>query len=268
MVIGSFGILRQQMPRRPPLHLAVASGDHASAMSGVFVSFQARRIADVVITCNVNVFTTMMPDSFTDSVTLPSTDIPEACVITAIAGVRGRRANVLTKGCDDRSAYLRSIVDPETVLYGSGALSNLTFAEMPLVPKPVGATDGGILPLPTFEQKRVTILDTGPLFRGLGLVEIRVTAITATEEVSSRQPATIDAQMLAEDCCGELFPGFVIDALFGYDVALCHEVTAANVLARSTVAGAANFILFPTSNWEMRPLKSGSCTAMSEREVS
>src|SRR3989338_3811618 len=91
---------------------------------------------------------------------------------------------------------------------------------MPSVPRLIGATDNCIIPLPTLDQKRAILLNALPLFRGLGLDQVRVAAIAASEKVSDRQPATGDAAALAEESRSGALAGLIVDGPFGYDVAL------------------------------------------------
>ncbi|WP_297973168.1 phosphate acyltransferase, partial [uncultured Amaricoccus sp.] len=95
------------------------------------------------------------------------------------------------------------------------------------------------------EQKRAIVGNARPLFAGLGLAEVRVAAIAASEKVTPGQPATADAAALAAESRAGKLPGLVVDGPFGYDVALSPEAAAAKGLAGSPVAGRADLILFP-----------------------
>lgn len=244
-VIRDFDTLRARMGGRPPLRLAVAGGDDPMVMDGVAAAFAAGLVAEAAISGDAAVLAGLIPPALADRVRALPAATPAACAAAAVAEVRQGRADVLMKGHVDSTAYLKAVVDREQGIRGDGVLSNLTLAEMPSVPRLIGATDNGILPLPTLDQKRALIRNAGPLFFGLGLTEIRVAAIAATEKVSDRQPATVDAAALAAESRAGLFPGFIIDGPFGYDVALSARAAAAKGLSASPVAGAADLILFP-----------------------
>lgn len=246
MVIRSFDALRAAMQGRAPLHLAVAGGDDAGVMAGVVSGFEAGLIASVALTGDVAVMRALLPDAWRNRVRLIAADSGAQAAVLAVAEVRAGLADVLMKGHVDSAAYLRAIVDRETGIRAGAVLSNLTLAQMPSVPRLIGATDNGIIPLPTLDQKRAILLNALPLFRGLGLDQVRVAAIAASEKVSDRQPATGDAAALAEESRSGALAGLIVDGPFGYDVALSVRAAEAKGLQDSPVAGQADLILFPS----------------------
>ncbi len=245
MVIRNFQTLRRAMAARAPLHLAVAGGDDGAVIAGVVAGFEAGLVASAVISGQGDAIRAALPQGLRDRVRLLPADTPEACARAAVAELRAGRAQVLMKGHVDSAAYLRAVVDRDTGIRGAGVLSNLTLAEMPSVPRLIGATDNGIVPAPTLEQKRAILRNALPLFRGLGLEQVRVAAIAASEKVSERQPATVDAAALAAEARAGALPGLIVDGPFGYDVALSADAARAKGLGASPVAGQADLILFP-----------------------
>jgi phosphate butyryltransferase len=246
MVIRSFDALRAAMQGRAPLHLAVAGGDDAGVMAGVVAGFEAGLIASAALTGDVAVMRALLPDAWRNRVRLIAAETGAQAAALAVAEVRAGLADVLMKGHVDSAAYLRAIVDRETGIRAGAVLSNLTLAQMPSVPRLIGATDNGIIPLPTLDQKRAILLNALPLFRGLGLDQVRVAAIAASEKVSDRQPATGDAAALAEESRSGALAGLIVDGPFGYDVALSVRAAEAKGLQDSPVAGQADLILFPS----------------------
>ncbi len=253
MVIRSFEALQAAMVTRPAMRLAVAGAEEPSVIAGVVAGFAAGLLAQAVLTGRAEAIAPQIPADLASRIRiLPAASAAEAAAL-AVAEVRAGRADVLMKGTIDSAAYLRAVVDRETGIRAGGVLSNVTLAEMPSVPRLIGATDNGIVPLPTLDQKRAMLLNALPLFRGLGLAEVRVAAIAASEKVSDRQPATVDAAALAQESRDGALPGLIVDGPFGYDVALSEKAAAAKGLAGSPVAGKADLILFPN-------LESGNAT--------
>lgn len=253
MVIRSFEALQAAMVTRPAMRLAVAGAEEPSVIAGVVAGFAAGLLAQAVLTGRAEAIAPQIPADLASRIRiLPAASAAEAAAL-AVAEVRAGRADVLMKGTVDSAAYLRAVVDRETGIRAGGVLSNVTLAEMPSVPRLIGATDNGIVPLPTLDQKRAMLLNALPLFRGLGLAEVRVAAIAASEKVSDRQPATVDAAALAQESRDGALPGLIVDGPFGYDVALSEKAAAAKGLAGSPVAGKADLILFPS-------LESGNAT--------
>ncbi len=253
MVIRSFEALQAAMVTRPAMRLAVAGAEEPSVIAGLVAGFAAGLLAQAVLTGRAEAIAPQIPADLASRIRiLPAASAAEAAAL-AVAEVRAGRADVLMKGTVDSAAYLRAVVDRETGIRAGGVLSNVTLAEMPSVPRLIGATDNGIVPLPTLDQKRAMLLNALPLFRGLGLAEVRVAAIAASEKVSDRQPATVDAAALAQESRDGALPGLIVDGPFGYDVALSEKAAAAKGLAGSPVAGKADLILFPN-------LESGNAT--------
>uniref|UniRef100_UPI0039B95EC5 phosphate acyltransferase n=1 Tax=Albidovulum sp. TaxID=1872424 RepID=UPI0039B95EC5 len=205
---------------------------------------EAGLVGEAVLTGDAGAIRRLLPAAFTGRFRIEAATGGAEAAALAVAAIRAGAADVLVKGQVDSAAYLRAVVARDTGLRASDVLSNLTLAEMPSVPRLIGATDNGIVPLPTLAQKRAIILNAVPLFRGLGVVPLRVAAIAASEKVSPGQPATVDAAALAAD--RTLGEGVLVDGPFGYDVALSAEAAAKKGLAGSPVAGQADLILFPS----------------------
>ena len=245
MVIRNFDALRRAMSARAPLHLALAGGDDPNVIAGVVAAFEAGLVATAAISGQGDAIRAALPQGLRDRVRILLADTPEACARAAVAELRAGNAQVLMKGHVDSGAYLRAVVDRDTGIRGAGVLSNLTLAEMPSVPRLIGATDNGIIPAPTLDQKREILRNALPLFRGLGLDVVRVAAIAASEKVSERQPATVDAAALTAEARAGALPGLIVDGPFGYDVALSARAAQTKGLGGSAVAGQADLILFP-----------------------
>ena len=246
MVIRSFAELERALIGRVVLRPAVAAAEDADVIAALVQAMDAGLVAEAVLTGDPERIAALLPRSHAARChILPAADAAEAAA-RAVAAIRSGAANLLVKGHLDSAVYLRAVVARETGLRGAGVLSNLTLAEMPSVPRLVGATDNGILPLPTLEQKRAILANAVPLFAGLGVTPLRVAAIAASEKVSAGQPATVDAAALRDDSCAGHLPGLLVDGPFGYDVALSPRAAARKGLDGSEVAGRADLILFPS----------------------
>lgn len=244
MVIRSFAELEAALAGRPPLRPAVAGAEDPAVIEALVAAAEAGLVGEAVLTGDAVEIRRLLPAAFAGRFRIePAANGAEAAAL-AVAAIRAGAADVLVKGQVDSAAYLRAVVARETGLRASEVLSNLTLAEMPSVPRLIGATDNGIVPLPTLAQKRAIILNAVPLFRGLGVVPLRVAAIAASEKVSPGQPATVDAAALAAD--ETLGDEILVDGPFGYDVALSAGAAAKKGLAGSPVAGRADLILFPS----------------------
>ncbi|MBY6059604.1 phosphate acyltransferase [Leisingera daeponensis] len=246
MSVRSFAALEKAMSSRPPLRIAVAGADDSRVLEALALATAAGQISIAVLAGNAAETRKLLPAGLEGIVEIIDTPDADSCATQAVAAVREGAADILVKGSVDSASYLRAVVKKETGLRASGALSNLTLAEMPSLDRLIGATDNGIIPLPDLDQKRAILANSLPLFAGLGIAHPRVAAIAASEKVSERQPATTDAAALsAASRNGELGP-IIVDGPFGYDVALSQAAAEAKGLAGSQVAGRADLILFPS----------------------
>ncbi|WP_207100695.1 phosphate acyltransferase [Paracoccus shandongensis] len=246
MVIRSFAELDRMLRGRALLRPAIAGAEDAAVLDALVAAADAGLVRGAVLTGNGRAIRAMLPAALADRVTV--LDAPDAATAAslAVAAIRSGGANMLVKGQVDSAAYLRAVVARDTGLRGSGVLSNLTLAEMPSVPRLIGATDNGILPLPTLDQKRAIIANAAALFHALGVTPLRVAAIAASEKVADSQPATVDAAALAAEAATGAFAGVLVDGPFGYDVALSEAAARKKGLENSPVAGRADLILFPS----------------------
>jgi phosphate butyryltransferase len=246
MVIRSFSDLELALRSRPPLWAAVAGAEDSDVIAALVVAAEEGLLAEAVLTGNLSAISRLIPACHAKRFRLLHAEDDAEAAALAVAAVRSGEANVLVKGHLDSATYLRAVVTRETGLRDRGVLSNLTLAEMPSMPRLIGATDNGIIPLPTLEQKRAIITNAIPLFRGLRVAPLRVAAIAASEKVSTSQPATLDAAQLRNEAAAGDFGDVLVDGPFGYDVALSLEAATKKGLERSPVSGCADLILFPS----------------------
>jgi phosphate butyryltransferase len=245
MVIRSFDTLAAAMRRRPPLRVVLAGADDEGALAALAQGAAEGLVREAILVGDPARIASLLPEGLAGCARVVAAGDPAAMAAASVAAARAGEADLLAKGRIDSAAYLRAVVARDTGIRAGGVLSNLTLAEMPSVPRLLGATDTGIVPLPTLEQKRAILANARPLFAGLGLAEVRVAAIAASEKVSEAQPATVDAAALAAESRAGALPGLIVDGPFGYDVALSPQAAAAKGLEASPVAGRADLILFP-----------------------
>lgn len=245
MVIRNFSELETALKDRPPVRPAVAGAEDAATLEALAAALAEGLIAGAILAGDADRIAALLPTALAPHVHIrPAADAAEAAAL-AVAAIRAGEADVLVKGSVDSAAYLRAVVARDGGLRASPVLSNLTLAEMASVPRLIGATDNGILVLPTLEQKRAILQNALPLFRGLGVTPLRVAAIAASEKVHPAQPATVDAAALRDEwAAGD--GSVLVDGPFGYDVALSPAAAAKKGFATSPVAGRADLILFPS----------------------
>lgn len=244
MVMRSFAALEAAIQDRPPLRPVVAGADDPATLAALAEALVHGRIGGAILTGPEAAIRAALPPALADHVWIYPAGTAATAAALAVAAIRAGEADVLVKGSIDSAAYLRAIVARDTGLRASEVLSNITLAEMPSIPRLIGATDNGIVVQPTLAQKRAIIANALPLFAGLGVSPLRVAVIAASEKVHPAQPATTDATALRDEA--QIEGQLLIDGPFGYDVALSPEAAARKGLSGSPVAGLADLILFPS----------------------
>ncbi|WP_069298288.1 phosphate acyltransferase [Neptunicoccus sediminis] len=244
-MIRSFDALESEMSRRPPLRVVVAGADDDLVLQALETAAARGQIRSATLIGSAAEIRRLLPSALDPFAQIVDAPDPEVCAVKAVAAIRERAGDVLVKGTLNSAAYLRAVVDKSCGLRRAPVLSNLTLAEMPSLDRLIGATDNGIIPAPTLEQKRAILENANGLFAGLGNTCPRVAAIAASEKVSERQPATTDAAQLAAASRRGAFGGMQVDGPFGYDVAVSQAAAQRKGLDGSEVAGKADLILFP-----------------------
>lgn len=240
----SFAQMRAAVQSAPPIRLVVAGGEAPEIAKAICTLLQDGLISSALVTGREKEMVDLFPAQLPRGLEFLLAEDDETCARLAIEAIREGRGNVLMKGHISSTPYLRAVVDRERGLRGNGVLSNATVAQMPSMDRLLVATDNGILPHPDLGQKRQIVLNTMPLFRGLGIFPVRVAAVCASEKVSGTLPATLDAQALARECASGLLEGFEIGGPMGYDVAVSNEAALSKGLAHMPGAGDANLLLF------------------------
>jgi phosphotransacetylase len=163
--------------------------------------------------------------------------------------VRTGEADVLMKGLLSTDKYMHLILDKEKGLLPRGAvLAHVAVLEIPAYQRMHGkllfVSDAAIIPAPDLETKLKIVGYVVTAARSFGVERPRVALLAASEKVTDRMPATIDAAIIAKMAERGQIPNAVVDGPLALDVALSPEACAIKEL-RSPVEGAADALIFP-----------------------
>jgi phosphate butyryltransferase len=174
---------------------------------------------------------------------------PVAAGRIAVGLVRSGQADVLMKGLIPTSDYMKQILDKENGLLPAGhVLTHVSVVELPAYQKTHGkllfVADVAIIPAPDLPTKVKILEYCIAAARSFGIAEPRAALIAATEKVSSRMKATVEAaEMAAMARRGEI-TGAIVDGPLALDVALSPEACRIKGLD-SPVGGSADILVFP-----------------------
>ncbi len=171
----------------------------------------------------------------------------------AVGLVRDGQADVLMKGLISTADYMRLILDKEAGLLPAGrVLSHVTVAEFPagrLQPnRLLFMADVAIIPQPDLATQIQILGYCTAAARSFGIVRPRAALITATEKVSQRMPATVQAAEIVKRWqAGELAAEVGSAEVAGpisLDLAISTDACAIKGY-ESPVAGLADVLVFP-----------------------
>ncbi|MDD5563139.1 MAG: phosphate acyltransferase [Thermoanaerobaculaceae bacterium] len=163
--------------------------------------------------------------------------------------VRDGEADVLMKGLIGTDKYMHLILDKEGGLLPRGAvLTHLTVLDVPAYQATHGklllVSDVAVIPSPDLATKVKIVTYAVDAAHSFGIEIPKVALLAASEKVSDKMPATMDAAIIAKMAERGQISGAIVDGPLALDVAISPEACAIKGL-RSAVEGDADVLIFP-----------------------
>ena len=164
---------------------------------------------------------------------------------TAVALINRGEGAILMKGLVSTDKYMRAILDKENGLLPPRAvLSHVTVMENPNYHKLLFYGDVAIIPQPELKEKIAITNYVIKAAQALGVEKPKVAVIAATEQVSPKMPACVDAALISKMADRGQINGAYIDGPLALDVAIDKESAEIKKLG-GEVAGNADCLVFP-----------------------
>jgi phosphate butyryltransferase len=164
---------------------------------------------------------------------------------TAVALINRGEGAILMKGLVSTDKYMRAILDKENGLLPPRAvLSHVTVMENPNYHKLLFYGDVAIIPQPELKEKIAITNYVIKAAQALGVEKPKVAVIAATEQVSPKMPACVDAALISKMADRGQIKGAYIDGPLALDVAIDKESAEIKKLG-GEVAGNADCLVFP-----------------------
>ncbi len=141
----------------------------------------------------------------------------------AVALIRDKSADFLMKGKLETATMMRAVLDKERGIRTDSTMSHLAILELPSYHKLIAVTDGGMIPYPTFEQKKMILQNAVAFFRGMGYESPKVACLAAVETVTPKMPETEDAKALKDLALAGAFGSCVVEGPISYDLTMSKE---------------------------------------------
>jgi phosphate butyryltransferase len=149
------------------------------------------------------------------------------------------------KGLVSTDKYMKAILSKEHGLMNPGAvLSHVTVLENPNYHKLIVNSDAAVLTYPDLKQKIAITNYVIGVVQSLGIEKPKIALICATEQVSDKVPATMDAAVISKMAERGQIKGAFVDGPMALDVAIDKE-SAETKGVKSPVAGDADGLVFP-----------------------
>ena len=163
----------------------------------------------------------------------------------AVALINEGEGDLLMKGLVSTDKYMRAILNKENGLMNPGAiLSHVTVMENANYHKLLIVGDVAIIPLPELKEKIAITNYLISVAHALGIERPKVAVIAATEQVSPKMQACVDAALIAKMADRGQIKGAAVDGPLALDVAIDEESAKIKKL-NSEVAGDADCLVFP-----------------------
>lgn len=244
--ITSLDELVRGLKGAPPRRLAVAAGHDPNTLEAAMRA-AAEGLALVTLVADRRRLEAMAATlgPLPAGVTVIDEPDPVAAAARAVALVRGGEADVLMKGLVATSDYMKRILDRDHGLLPPGrVLSHVTVLEFPGLSRLLFVADVAIIPQPDVAAKLQIVEYCLHAARSFGVARPRVALLAATEKVSSKMPATVEADEIRRLAQDGRFGDAVVDGPLALDVAISPEACRIKELD-SPVGGLADVLVFP-----------------------
>lgn len=162
----------------------------------------------------------------------------------AVALVREAKAEALMKGSLHTDELMAAVVSRNTGIRTNRRISHCFIMDVPGYAAPLIITDAAVNIAPTLEDKVDIVQNAIDLAHAIGMDQVRVAILSATETVNPKVPSTIDAAALCKMADRGQITGGVLDGPLALDNAIDPQAAAIKHIV-SPVAGHANVLVVP-----------------------
>lgn len=170
---------------------------------------------------------------------------PQKAAFKACELINNGEGDLIMKGLVSTDQYMRAILNKEIGLMPPRAiLSHVTVMETPNYHKLLVVGDVAIIPAPELKEKIAIANYLIKTSKALGIDKPRLAALAASEQVSDKMQASIDAALMSKMAERGQIKGAYVDGPLSLDLAIDKESAEIKKVG-GEVAGNADCILFP-----------------------
>lgn len=170
---------------------------------------------------------------------------PQKAAFKACEIINNGEGNLIMKGLVSTEQYMRAILNKEVGLMPPKAiLSHVTVMETPNYHKLLVVGDVAIIPAPELHEKIAIANYLIKTSQALGIEKPRLAVLAASEQVSVKMQASLDAALMSKMADRGQIKGAYVDGPLSLDLAIDRESAQIKKVG-GEVAGNADCILFP-----------------------
>lgn len=162
----------------------------------------------------------------------------------AVEVVRSGRADALMKGSLHTDELMSAVVSRASGLRTARRISHCFIMDVPGHASAMIITDAAVNIAPTLEEKVDIVQNAIDLAHVMGVSDVRVAILSATESINSKVVSTLEAAALCKMADRGQITGAVLDGPLALDNAISPEAAGIKRIV-SPVAGKANILVVP-----------------------
>jgi len=240
-----FEALLTRAKAKPMIRVAVAHPCDALTLESVAAAVQAELILPLLVGPEAKI-RAAAAEASVDIAAWPITDTPHshASAEAAVALVRAGKADAVMKGSLHTDELMAEIIDRALGLRTERRISHCYVMATKGHTEPLIVTDAAINIAPDLMAKADIVQNAIDLAHAIGVAEVRVAILSATETVNPAIQSTLDAAALCKMADRSQITGALIDGPLALDNAInMGAVTQKHIISK--VAGKANVLVVP-----------------------
>ena len=240
-----FEALLTRAKAKPMIRVAVAHPCDALTLESIAAAVQAGLILPLLVGPEAKI-RAAAAEAAIDIAAWPITDTPHshASAEAAVALVRAGKADAVMKGSLHTDELMAEVIDRALGLRTERRISHCYVMATKGHAEPLIITDAAVNIAPDLASKADIVQNAIDLAHAIGVAEVRVAILSATETVNPAIQSTLDAAALCKMADRSQITGALIDGPLALDNAInMGAVTQKHIISK--VAGKANVLVVP-----------------------
>lgn len=224
MYLESFDQLIETLKCNDKKKVAVVAAEDEHALESVFKA-RNEGIVEPILIGNEEKIREISKNLNEDlkDLTIINVEEPKEAAAKAVELAREGKAQVIMKGKIQTADILRAVVNKEKGLGMGRIMSHIAMHELPNYHKLLAVTDGGMMMYPNVQEKKQIVENAVDIFKAIGYTKPKVGILAAVENVNTKMPETVDADILKQMNINGEITDCLIEGPISYDLVMSKE---------------------------------------------